>query len=161
MAGSRRKGGGFWPRIPRSVLGMEIPNRFRGFGMRFRDPDRVLIEFISWLDAGGRPTKASGDGSGAAERDRRQLLEACMELSDRLSNEALRQRLLAAMAGVGVEPIDPDGEVFDPERHHAIFRTPASNSSQHGRVASTERLGFADRGKIIRRPEVAVFREEE
>lgn len=154
------KGGGIWPSIPRSVLGMEVPKRFTGFGMRFRDPDRVLLEFISWIEGGGRPTKPLERDSGGAERDRRRLLEACMELSDRLSNEALRERLLSAMAGVGVEPLAPDGEVFDPERHHAIFRTPAKNSSQHGRVASTERLGFSDRGEIIRRPEVAVYREE-
>jgi hypothetical protein len=128
--------------------------------MRFRDPDRVLVEFISWLEAGDPGAGVGHDSSAAAEQDRSRLIATCMELSDRLSNEALRERLLSTMASVGVEVIAPDGEPFDSERHHAIFRTPTTDRSQHGRVASTERLGFSDRGRIIRRPEVAVYRDD-
>jgi hypothetical protein len=95
--------------------------------------------------------------------DRDVLVQACIELSDRLrdSNPALWRRLCRGLAAIGVETAVVDGQRFDPEAHDAVGREPTSDAAQHLTVASTEFCGFTDRGRLLRRPEVVVYRMEE
>jgi len=159
-----------WPLIPETVLGRAVPDRFRGARARFGDPDRVLADFVRWLEE-SQPAPAPApvheaprvrrqpedSSSRAAVADREKLVSACIDVTDRLTNAALRDILISALADAGVEAIDGDGDSFDAGRHRAIHRVDTDDPRQHGRIASTERLGYSDRGKVIRPPEVSVF----
>jgi hypothetical protein len=99
----------------------------------------------------------------ADDADRDVLVQACIELSDRLrdANPALWRRLCRGLAAIGVETVVVDGQRFDPETHDAVGREPTAEPDQHLTVASTEFCGFTDRGRLLRRPEVVVYRMEE
>ena len=101
-----------------------------------------------------------------AERDvaedaaeRAALVGFCVELEGMLEREALREKVRRALGRVGVRPVDPLGEVFDPDRHEAVGSEPTGDLDCHDRVASVQRLGFLDRnGRELRLPEVVVWR---
>lgn len=99
----------------------------------------------------------------ADDADRDVLVQACIELSDRLrdANPALWRRLCRGLAAIGVETVVVDGQRFDPEAHDAVGREPTAEPDRHLTVASTEFCGFTDRGRLLRRPEVVVYRMEE
>ncbi|OHV21303.1 nucleotide exchange factor GrpE [Parafrankia soli] len=101
--------------------------------------------------------------SASASADREALVGACIELSDRLrdANPALWRRLCRGLAVVGVEAVVVDGQRFDPEAHDAVGREITTDTARHLTVASTEFCGFTDRGRLLRRPEVVVYRMEE
>jgi molecular chaperone GrpE (heat shock protein) len=65
---------------------------------------------------------------------------------------------LDALADVGVKAIEvPAGTRFDPERHRAADTVMTEEETLAGVVAQTERLGFVDRGRRLRWPEVLVY----
>ncbi|MCK9931770.1 nucleotide exchange factor GrpE [Frankia sp. Mgl5] len=101
--------------------------------------------------------------SASASTDREALVGACIELSDRLrdANPALWRRLCRGLAVVGVDAVVVDGQRFDPEVHDAVGREITTDAARHLTVASTEFCGFTDRGRLLRRPEVVVYRMEE
>lgn len=104
---------------------------------------------------------ASPEPDGDADRD--VLVQACIELSDRLrdANPALWRRLCRGLAAIGVETVVVDGQRFDPEAYDAVGREPTAEPARHLTVANTEFCGFTDRGRLLRRPEVVVYRMEE
>jgi molecular chaperone GrpE len=70
--------------------------------------------------------------------------------------EATERALLGALAGHGIERIDPTpGEVFDPHRHQAIFEV---SDSPHpaGTVAQILQPGFAHHDRLLRPAMVGV-----
>jgi GrpE len=91
--------------------------------------------------------------------DRAALVALCIDLADRLRTTApgLRARAHRGLAEVGVVPIEPDGHPFDRGRHDAVDREPTTDPARDRTVASTERTGYADRGRVLRRPEVVVY----
>ena len=91
--------------------------------------------------------------------DRAALVALCIDLADRLRTAApgLRARAHRGLAEVGVVPIEPDGHPFDRTRHDAVDREPTTDPARDRTVASTERTGYADRGRVLRRPEVVVY----
>lgn len=97
-----------------------------------------------------------------ADTERVRLVEVCIDLGDRLrdANPALWNRLQRGLAEVGVESILPDGERFDPERHEAVGAESTDDPSRN-QVVSTEFAGYADHGRVVRRPKVVVYRVEE
>jgi hypothetical protein len=149
---------------------------------RFADPDRLLVEFIAWLEAsvgedGVRPpargtsdeqafepaprarARSIGDRERLA-RERRRLIEAAIDVSERVSSPALAQRLIVCLEDVGVEPISVDRERFDPRRHRAVARVPTTDTAKHNTVAETQRVGYRDGDEILRPPEVSVYRAD-
>lgn len=107
---------------------------------------------LAW--ARGRRARRSGD----VERQRAALVRVCVEVSDVVDSDALREQLVDALADAGVTPVDvPAGEPFDSSRHHAIGQLDTTDAARHNLVARTERSGFVDRGKRLRYPDVVVF----
>ena len=86
------------------------------------------------------------------------LIDFCVDLEDLLEQPALREKAHRALTRVGVDLVDPTGEVFDAERHCAVGSVETSDPALHDRIASVERLGFVDRGRELRLPDVKVWR---
>ncbi len=56
----------------------------------------------------------------------------------------------------GLEPMESDGEPFDPELHEAFTEIPAPSEEMKGRVVDTIEKGFKLKDKIIRHAKVVV-----
>jgi hypothetical protein len=102
---------------------------------------------------------ASMPPPGATTADRsRGLVAALIDLSDRMSSRALRAEILAALQSAGVHAIEiPVGAHFDSTTMRGVGGTAAPDPTWTGRVAATERCGFADGANVIRVPEVLVY----
>ena len=164
---------GMWPRLPESVLGQPIPPRLR---RRFVDPDWLLVELVAWIEtavarpqgpdrppAPGPPAPGPpvpGPPDDRVERERDELVRACIELRERLPGHALDASLRETLARVGVTEVSGDGEDFHPERHRAVGRRPTNDPAMHNRVASTERPGYRDHDRLLVPPEVIVYRSD-
>ena len=93
-----------------------------------------------------------------ARADRDRLVAACIDVLDETRSEATRERMLEALEDVGVTALQPDGEHFSPESHAAVQTLATDDPDEDGTIAATERLGFVDRGRLLRKPDVAVYR---
>lgn len=95
----------------------------------------------------------------APTAERAALVALCIDLADRLhtAGPGLRARLHRGLADVGVVPVEPDGLPFDGAEHDAVDREPTTDPARDRTVASTERTGYLDRGRVLRRPEVVVY----
>lgn len=111
----------------------------------------------------------SGESAEVAERlaelarlqeERAALIELCLYARDRASSPAAAERVDSGLARLGIVALRPDGERFDPARHEAATGVPTGNETLHGTVAETEVPGYADRGRVVRPPVVAVYRRE-
>jgi len=91
--------------------------------------------------------------------ERAALVELCIDLADRLRTTApgLRARAHRGLAEIGVVALEPDGLPFDGALHDAVDREPTTDPARDRTIASTERTGYADRGHVLRRPEVVVY----
>ncbi len=117
---------------------------------------------------GGRPLPAPAtvmappapvvapDTRSADERAR--LVQVLVEVGDQLDSQALAAWVGQALAEVGVTEVVVDGERFDPARHHALEHVVTENPAYDGLVARTARRGYVDRGRVIRLPQVLVYR---
>jgi molecular chaperone GrpE len=56
----------------------------------------------------------------------------------------------------GVQPMEPKGEIFDPELHDAITNIPATTEDMKGKVAEVVEKGYLLNGKVIRHAKVVV-----
>ncbi|WP_370949830.1 nucleotide exchange factor GrpE [Amycolatopsis sp. cg5] len=90
------------------------------------------------------------------------LIDICVDIADRLRevDPALWQRMHRLLADAGVHAVLPDGEPFDPERFDAIGRADTSDERLQLTVASTEFAGYVDGDRVVRRPQVVVYRTE-
>ena len=120
------------------------------------------------------PAEAADDGSGGwvayaevqpyleelerLQRERAALLELCLYARDRVSSEAAAERIDSGLAALGVTPVRPDGQPFDPGQHEAAASVPTEDPALHGTVAETEAPGYADHGVPVRPPIVSVYR---
>ncbi|MFD2093078.1 nucleotide exchange factor GrpE [Blastococcus deserti] len=108
------------------------------------------------------PSVVPGSGlpqvTGQARGDRYRLLGALVELLDAVPTESLRYRVQRALSEAGVAEFRPDGDVFDPERHHAMDVEWTDDPRRESRVARTLRPGLADGGGVVRAAEVLVYR---
>ncbi|MET7403582.1 nucleotide exchange factor GrpE [Dactylosporangium sp. NPDC005572] len=103
---------------------------------------------------GGR----GGPAGGAADADRRALVQASIYVRDRVTSKALGDRLGAALAEAGVTVLEPVGVRFDPAHHEAGGTTPATDPSQVGQISAVEVPGYIDRdGRVLRAPIVTVY----
>ena len=91
--------------------------------------------------------------------ERAALVELCVDLADRLrtTGPGLRARLHRGLADVGVVAVEPDGLPFDGAHHDAVDREATTDPARDRTVASTERTGYLDHGRVLRRPEVVVY----
>lgn len=111
-------------------------------------------------DAGAKGRAWNGSAP-SDEGDRDVLIRGLIDLADRLRDSDKAGLWKAAnrhLAAAGVEPHIADGEAFDPVAHRAGGYEPTSLPQSHLTVASTEEAGYTDRGRVIRRPKVIVYR---
>ncbi len=66
------------------------------------------------------------------------------------------QKLKNILTSKGVQPMEPKGEVFDPELHDAITNIPATSDDMRGKVAEVVEKGYSLNGKVIRHAKVVV-----
>ncbi|MGE3326133.1 MAG: hypothetical protein AB7N61_12085 [Acidimicrobiia bacterium] len=98
---------------------------------------------------------------GAAVDRSARLIDVLIDLSDRVNSTALRTDIDDALAAAGVRRIDiAPGTAFDAATMRGVGTVPASDASRLGLVASMERCGYADAGRVIRVPDVTVHRAE-
>ena len=71
-----------------------------------------------------------------------------LELVVKQFNETLKN--------IGVEEINPVGEVFDPNIHEAVFQAECDNPEDSGKIQSVFKKGYALNGKMIRYAQVIV-----
>jgi molecular chaperone GrpE len=94
-----------------------------------------------------------------SERD--SLVQLCLYALDRARSAGVAERLEEGLAGIGVEAIRPDGDLFDPALHEAGGTVPTQDLTMDGVVAETEVVGFADRGRLLRAPIVTVYKAQQ
>ncbi len=71
--------------------------------------------------------------------------------------KAIRAELIRAMAAHGVGVIDPPiGEEFNPERHEAVMRQPATEAVQPGHILALFQVGYQLHDRVIRPAKVVV-----
>ncbi|RPB05554.1 GrpE-domain-containing protein [Choiromyces venosus 120613-1] len=63
--------------------------------------------------------------------------------------------LLNTLKRHGLEKVDPMGQVFDPNKHEAVFQVPMSDK-EPGTVFNVQQTGFALNGRTIRAAKVGV-----
>jgi molecular chaperone GrpE len=99
-----------------------------------------------------------------------QLLEALDDLArfarlDPLSTDAatvvqgaemVERKLMKALAGAGLESVDPLDEQFDPERQEAIATEPALSREDDHTVARVYQPGYVFKGQLLRPARVVV-----
>jgi hypothetical protein len=93
-----------------------------------------------------------------ASRD--ELVAHCIAQRDQAAEPENDERLMFALAEVGVHPVWVHGVPFDAQRHESIGRLAAPSAQQHDTVALTEQVGYIDGERILRLPKVVVYRAE-
>jgi hypothetical protein len=89
--------------------------------------------------------------------DRRTLVQLCLYALDRARSGGVAERIEQGLAGVGVFPVRPDGQPFDPSQHEAAGAVPTDDPALAGLIAETEVVGFTDHGRALRAPVVTVY----
>lgn len=113
-----------------------------------------------------------------ADRAKMQILRDFLELCDTLKtacekpDEEEHEQLTAYREGVclilkqfedfltreNVEPIEAQGEMFDPHLHEAMTTVPAEEEEQVDTVAQEFRKGYKFKDKVLRHSRVAVYK---
>ena len=70
--------------------------------------------------------------------------------------ELVYQKLYTTLKQKGLEPMESNGEVFDPELHDAITEIPAPSEDLKGKIVDTIEKGYRLNDKIIRHAKVVV-----
>lgn len=65
-------------------------------------------------------------------------------------------KLYSTLAGLGLQPMETNGEVFDSEIHEAITKIPAPSDDLKGKIVDTVEKGYKLNDKIIRYAKVVV-----
>lgn len=72
--------------------------------------------------------------------------------------ELVIKQFSEVIKNLGVEEINPVGEVFDPNLHEAIFQAEPEEGDQSGTIKSVFRKGYQLNGKMIRYAQVVVIK---
>jgi hypothetical protein len=113
---------------------------------------------------GGAPPSAAPmapppPASAGAPTDRSPgLVASLVDLSDRMSSQALRAEIIATLERAGVHAVEiPVGTPFEATTMRGVGGAPTTDPAWVGRVAATDRCGFHDQGRLIRLPDVVVY----
>jgi molecular chaperone GrpE len=107
------------------------------------------------------------------ERGRRAMLVPFLEILDNLDRalaaacdrrddpfvdgiSLVRQQFLQALSALGVAPVNPLGEMFDPSHHEAVATTPGSSAIPEGQIVGVVRPGYLIGDEVLRPAMVAV-----
>ncbi len=84
---------------------------------------------------------------------------AKVECADKAYREGVLlvlKQTLDALEKMGVTPIDPSGEPFDPNFHNAVMQVPCEEDDESGTVKNVLMKGYMMDGKVIRHAMVQV-----
>ncbi len=95
-----------------------------------------LKDLLPLLDNLGRASEAVEGESGDAEKFRKGI-------------KMIRLETIAAMGKHGLEPIETEGKMFDPNFHQAVG-TVKDESKEDGMIAAEFQSGYMARGRVIR-----------
>jgi hypothetical protein len=112
----------------------------------------VVLAVLGREQPGGASPAGPDDSA-----DRAVLVALSLYLRDRLTSAALTERLDRDLARVGVLPVEPVGERFDPQVHAAEGAEPTTDDALVGTIAIVAAPGYADRGVLLRPPSVTVY----
>jgi molecular chaperone GrpE len=70
--------------------------------------------------------------------------------------DLVERKFARVLADVGVEVIDPAGELFDPEVMEAMMREPAESAEEDDRVGRVLQKGYVLKGQLVRPARVSV-----
>lgn len=73
----------------------------------------------------------------------------------------IARKLLKTLGEVGMEPVNPEGERFDPNFHEAITLTPTDDPDLDEHVSLVMLTGYRLGDRLLRAAQVAVYRYEE
>jgi molecular chaperone GrpE len=107
------------------------------------------------------------------ERGRRALLVSFLDVLDNLDRalvaacdrpddpfvqgvSLVQRQFVATLEGLGVSPVNPLGELFDPVRHEAVSTVAAGPDVPEGQVMGVVRLGYLIGDEVLRPATVAV-----
>ncbi|CAO3591320.1 unnamed protein product [Absidia cylindrospora] len=102
-------------------------------------------------------TKASAEAVAAGKDD------IAVSMADQLSNlytgvSMTQAELIKTLRRNGIEQHDPQGEVFDPKLHQALFQAPMPDKTP-GTIFSVQKLGYTIKGRVLRPAQVGVVAE--
>lgn len=72
--------------------------------------------------------------------------------------DLVERKFARVLEDVGVEVLDPLGEVFDPEVMEAMMREPAESEEDEDRVARVLQKGYRLKGVLVRPARVSVYK---
>lgn len=72
----------------------------------------------------------------------------------------VQEKLTGALARLGLEVIEAEGERFDPERHEAVLTVPAETPEEDGRIVQALTRGYRFGDRLLRPAQVQVKRYE-
>jgi molecular chaperone GrpE len=73
----------------------------------------------------------------------------------------IARKLLKTLGDVGMEPVNPEGERFDPNFHEALTLTPTDDPDLDEHVSQVMLTGYRLADRLLRAAQVAVYRYEE
>jgi molecular chaperone GrpE len=154
---------------PREPVGQEVARLERELADQ---KDRLLRTAADFDNYRKRAAKEKAETWGRAQAD---LLQRVLEVIDdvgrvahldpaQTSAQALHEgmglverKLLKVLEGVGLERVDPSGQVFDPNSHEAVMTVPAPTAEQDGGVSMVFQAGYRINGMLLRPARVAVY----
>lgn len=74
--------------------------------------------------------------------------------------QMVERKLVRALEAAGVEPVDAEGQPFDPSVHEALMTVPAGSREEDHTVASVFQKGYRFKGTLLRPARVQVKRFE-
>jgi molecular chaperone GrpE len=70
--------------------------------------------------------------------------------------DMVERKLHKVLASVGLEPIDPAGQLFDPALHEAVMTEPAASAEEDHLVSRVFQVGYRHNGQLLRPARVVV-----
>ncbi|KAI8582300.1 hypothetical protein K450DRAFT_228297 [Umbelopsis ramanniana AG] len=119
-------------------------------------------DLLDTVDILGMALQSVPEGLRNKEEAAKQDLE---KLADQLSNlytgvSMTESELLKALKRHGVERYNPEGEVFDPNKHQALFQAPMPDK-EAGTVFSVQKFGFMIKDRVLRPAQVGVVSDQQ
>src|SRR4051794_31273695 len=148
---------------------------------RLAEKDRMLQEYVQQYKAAATDfeaarVRARRDVAKEIEHGKRAILTELLETVDNLDRaidsgkhagsidvllrgiEMVRQQFLQRLQGLGIQPIEPLHQPFDPAQHEAITVIPAQDAGDDEKVLGVVRRGYTIGDEVLRPAQVAVGR---
>jgi molecular chaperone GrpE len=113
---------------------------------RDRAQGQLVEKLLEALDDLQRVARAGGEGS---------TLESLVE-----GVRMVERKFVRILEGAGLEPVEAEGEAFDPEMHEALMVTPTEVADEDHTVGEVFQRGYRFRGGLLRPARVQVRKFE-